>query len=107
MGTLLANHNVFFNYGTEPVEIGHKIEMVNGEKTKVPTIKDKKYAECIISDVEGNIITTGKVRRYHKDKDVKIEGRYQAFRKAVHKIGDRKVRKALRSAYRDNVKIPD
>jgi len=107
MGTLLANHNVFFNYGTEPVQIGHKLKVVNGEKVKEPTIKDKKYAECIISDMDGTVVSKGRVRRYHKDQDVKTEARYQAFRKAVQNIDDKVVRKALRTAFRDTIKLPD
>lgn len=107
MGTLLANHNVFFNYGTEAVEIGHKELIVEGEKVKQPTVKDKKYTECIISDMEGNVISKGKVRLYHLDKDERIEGRYQAFRKAVHDINDKTTRKILREEYRDKLKLPE
>jgi hypothetical protein len=107
MGTLLANHNVFFNYGTEPVEIGHKIVVKNGEKVKQPVVKEKKYTECIISSLDGETISEGKVRRYHKDKDVKLEGRYQAFRKAVHKINDKPTRDLLRQEYKINMKLPE
>lgn len=107
MGTLLANHNVFFNYGTEPVEIGHKIVVKNGEKVKEPVVKEKKFTECIISTLDGEKVSEGKVRRYHKDKDVKLEGRYQAFRKAVHQINDKPTRDLLRHEYRHTLKLPD
>ena len=106
MGTLLANHNVFFNYGTEPVIIGHKEIIENGKKVKHPIEKQKKFTECIISDLDGEVISKGKVRRYHKDQDVKTEGRYQAFRNAVHQINDRTTRKLLRRDYRNKLKMP-
>ena len=97
MGTLLANHNVYCNYGTEKVEIGHN-------KQGEAIMQDKKYTECVVVDQNGKQVATAKVRRHHEDKDIKIVARKYAFREAMLLIPDKNKRKEFWNDFRDKLK---